>query len=126
MNKNITITSLLGMLAVVLGAFGAHALKEKLSVGALSSFETAVRYQMYHVIVLLFVNMYQEFSTKQKNRISYFFFAGILCFSGSIYAIQLLKVSAKSIWFVTPLGGFLLIIGWSMMAFSYKKVINKK
>ena len=126
MNKNITITSLLGMLAVILGAFGAHALKEKLSVDALSSFETAVRYQMYHVIVLLFVNMYQEFSTKQKNRISYFFFAGILCFSGSIYAIQLLKVSAKSIWFVTPLGGFLLIIGWSMMAFSYKKVINKK
>lgn len=126
MNKDITITSLLGMLAVILGAFGAHALKEKLSADALSSFETAVRYQMYHVIVLLFVNMYHRFSTKQKNRISYFFFVGILFFSGSIYAIQLFNVSAKNIWFVTPLGGILLIIGWSMMAFSFKKVINKK
>jgi len=126
MNKNLTIASLLGMLAVVLGAFGAHALRETLSIKALHSFETAVRYQMYHVIVLLIVNMYHRFSTKQKNRISYVFFAGILCFSGSIYAIQLLKVPPKTIWFVTPLGGLFLIIGWFLMAFSVKKVINNK
>jgi len=54
-NKNLAITSVLGLIAVILGAFGAHALKEKLGVDALKSFETAVRYQMYHVIVLLFV-----------------------------------------------------------------------
>lgn len=121
MNKNLTIASVLGLLAVVLGAFGAHVLKEKLSVAGLASFETAVRYQLFHVMVLLMINMFAGFSKQQKNSISYFFFAGILCFSGSIYAIQLLAVPAKSIWFVTPLGGLLLIVGWTQMAFySYK------
>jgi len=121
MNKNLAIASVLGFLAVTFGAFGAHALKESLSVEALNSFETAVRYQMYHVIVLLFVNSYRGFSEKAKNRISYFFFTGILFFSGSIYAIQIVKVPAKSIWFVTPLGGLLLIIGWALMSISFLK-----
>jgi uncharacterized membrane protein YgdD (TMEM256/DUF423 family) len=115
MLKNLIITCLLGMLAIILGAFGAHALKDSLTIDQLASFETAVRYQMYHVIVLLFVNTYDGFSSMQKNRISLFFFVGILFFSGSIYAIQLTKITAKSIWFVTPLGGLLLVIGWGCM-----------
>ncbi|QNM85581.1 DUF423 domain-containing protein [Polaribacter pectinis] len=122
MFKNIIFTCFLGMLAIILGAFGAHALKETLTADQLLSFETAVRYQMYHVIVLLIVNMYEGFSSKQKNTISYLFFIGILLFSGSIYLIQLTSVSAKSIWFVTPLGGLFLIIGWvSMIAIFIKK-----
>ncbi len=121
MNKNLTITSVLGILTIVLGAFGAHALSEILTADGMSSFETAVRYQMYHIIVLLFVNTYQGFTAKQKNRISWLFFIGILFFSGSIYAIQLLDVSAKSIWFITPLGGFLLMLGWLLMAISFAK-----
>lgn len=112
MNKNITIIALLGAIAIILGAFGAHALKEVLTADAFKSFETGVRYQMYHVILLFFVNTYQGLSEKQKNTISYLFFIGILCFSGSIYIIQLTPISAKSIWFVTPLGGLLLIAGW--------------
>lgn len=120
MNKNLKITAALGAFTVILGAFGAHSLKDILEVEALKSFETAVRYQMYHVIVLLFVNMYQLFSEKQKNRISYLFFAGILFFSGSIYAISF-GVPAKSIWFVTPLGGLLLISGWISMLISFIK-----
>jgi uncharacterized membrane protein YgdD (TMEM256/DUF423 family) len=103
------------MLAIILGAFGAHALKDVLTMDQLLSFETAVRYQMYHVIVLLFVNTYNGFSSLQKNRISCFFFFGILLFSGSIYAIQLTKITAKSIWFITPLGGVLLVTGWGCM-----------
>ena len=67
MFKNLIITCFLGMLAVILGAFGAHVLKETLTPSQLLSFETAVRYQMYHVIVLLFVNIYDGFSSKQKK-----------------------------------------------------------
>lgn len=126
MFKNIIIASFLGLGAIVLGAFGAHALKEILSIEELSSFETGVRYQMYHAIVLLFVNSYDEFTTSQKNRITYLFIIGILLFSGSIYLIHLTSISAKSIWFVTPLGGLFLIIGWVfMMISSIKRYKNK-
>ena len=122
MFKNLIITCFLGVLAVCLGAFGAHALKEVLTSDQLLSFETAVRYQMYHAIVLLFVNTFDGFSEKQKNTISYIFFLGILFFSGSIYLIQLTSISAKSIWFVTPLGGLFFITGWiSMIVIFVKK-----
>ena len=127
MFKNLIITCVLGMLTIVLGAFGAHALKEVLTASELLSFETAVRYQMYHVIVLLFINIYDGFTTSQKNKISYLFFLGILLFSGSIYAIHLTPISAKSIWFVTPLGGLTLIIGWFLMIVIFlKKCRNSK
>jgi uncharacterized membrane protein YgdD (TMEM256/DUF423 family) len=115
MFKNLIITCFLGLLAIVLGAFGTHALKEILTTEQLFSFQTAIRYQMYHVIVLLFVNIYDGFSIKQKNTISYLFFLGIFLFSGSIYSIQLTPITAISIWFVTPLGGLFLIMGWILM-----------
>ena len=121
MYKNLTTAAVLGMIAVILGAFGAHALKSKLTPEALESFETAVRYQFFHVLLLLFVNMYKEFTNKEKNRISYFIIAGILLFSGSIYLIYLLKIPAKSIWFITPLGGVLLIVGWALLAYNFVK-----
>ena len=125
MYKNLTTAAVLGMIAVILGAFGAHALKSKLTPEALESFETAVRYQFFHVLLLLFVNMYTEFTNKEKNRISYFLIAGILLFSGSIYLIYLLSVPAKSIWFVTPLGGVLLIVGWGLLAYNFFKRVVK-
>jgi uncharacterized membrane protein YgdD (TMEM256/DUF423 family) len=125
MHKNLTITALLGLVAILLGAFGAHGLKETLTVEGLKSFETAVTYQMYHVIVLLFVNTYNGFSVKEKNRISYLLFIGILFFSGSIYLIQLTDVSAKSIWFITPLGGVLFVIAWLFMALNFMKLNSK-
>ncbi|OGS74179.1 MAG: hypothetical protein A3F91_03750 [Flavobacteria bacterium RIFCSPLOWO2_12_FULL_35_11] len=118
MKINLGIATLIGALTIVLGAFGAHALQETLTADGLKSFETAVRYQMYHVIVLLFVNSYAEFTLKTKNTVSYLFFAGILFFSGSIYAITL-GVNPKSIWFITPLGGLFFILGWLKMGISY-------
>lgn len=121
MHKNLTITSVLGVLTIVLGAFGAHALKEILTIDQINSFETAVRYQMYHVIVLLFVNTYAGFTNRKRKQISWLFFAGILLFSGSIYAIQLTSITAKSIWFVPPLGGLLFVSGWILMAVSFLK-----
>lgn len=120
MNKNLIITSLLGAITIILGAFGAHALQEILNTSELKSFETAVRYQMYHVIVLLFLNTQSKFSEKVKNIISLIFFIGILLFSGSIYAITF-GISAKSIWFVTPVGGLFLILGWIWLAISHFK-----
>jgi uncharacterized membrane protein YgdD (TMEM256/DUF423 family) len=125
MFKNLIITGFLGMFAIILGAFGAHALKEVLTSDQLLSFETAVRYQMYHVLVLLFVNTYEGFTKKQKNRISYLFVLGILFFSGSIYAIQLTSITAKSIWFITPLGGLFFIIGWLSMIMIFVKKIRE-
>ena len=124
--KILLVATFLGLTAIVLGAFGAHALKKVLSVEQLQSFEVGVRYQMYHAIVLLFVNIFEGFSAKQKNVISIMFFMGVLFFSGSIYLIQLTSITAKSIWFVTPLGGFFFIIGWvSMMVIFIKKYFNK-
>ncbi|MFT5214502.1 MAG: uncharacterized membrane protein YgdD (TMEM256/DUF423 family) [Patiriisocius sp.] len=126
MFKNFVITCFLGMLGIILGAFGAHALKEMLTSEELVSFNTAVRYQMYHVIVLLFVNGYDAFSIKQKNTISWLFFSGIFFFSGSIYTIQLTAVTAKSIWFITPLGGLFFILGWVFMFVTFFKKLQNK
>jgi len=121
MKRNLAIVAFLGMLTIVLGAFGAHALKEQLTVSQLQSFETATRYQMYHVIVLLFVNTYAGFSSKVKNSLTMIFLLGILLFSGSIYAITVASIPAKKIWFVTPLGGLLFIVGWGMLFFQFLK-----
>ena len=120
-NKNLTLASILGMLAIIFGAFGAHALKEKLGVDDLKTFETGVRYQIIHVIVLLLVNMYTDFSQKAKNTISLFFFIGIFFFSGSLYAITALQIDPKNIWFVTPLGGLFFILGWVKLSISFFK-----
>ena len=115
------ITALLGALTIVLGAFGAHALKDVLTDPLLKSLETAVRYQMYHVLVLLFVNTTDIITESFKNKISYALLAGILLFSGSIYAITLAQVPAKTIWFMTPLGGLCFIIGWILLLYSFVK-----
>jgi uncharacterized membrane protein YgdD (TMEM256/DUF423 family) len=119
MKKNLIISSILGIIAIILGAFGAHVLKGKLSIEDFQSFETGVRYLMYHVIILLIVNTFSKFSNKTKNQISILFFAGILLFSGSIFSITIGGIDPKSIWFITPLGGFLFIIGWILMLIKF-------
>ena len=121
MKYMLSLLAFLGLLAVVLGAFGAHSLKEKLDPEAIKSFETGVRYMMYHVIVLLFVNTYSGISDKNKKIISYLFLTGILLFSGSIFAITAGGISAKSIWFITPLGGLFFIFGWLKLALAFFK-----
>ncbi len=116
-NRNLILTSILGALTVILGAFGSHVLKEKLGVDGLETFETAVKYQMYHVIGLLVVNSMIPLSIKSKNNISLFFFLGILFFSGSLYLITIFGVNPKNIWFITPLGGLLFILGWLRLVY---------
>ncbi len=127
MNKNLAITCIFGLIAIILGAFTTHGLQDVLTTREMSSLETGIRYQIYHVIVLLFVNTYSSFSNKFKNYVSYVFFFGIVLFSGSIYAIYIFNYPVKSIWFVTPTGGLLFMIGWLFMIhFFLLKVINKK
>lgn len=121
MKFNLSLAAIIGFLAVILGAFGAHALKEILEPDALTSFETGVRYMIYHAIVLLFVNTYNGFLEKTKNRISTLFFIGIILFSGSIFAITVADVSAKQIWFLTPLGGFAFLLGWLYLIYAFMK-----
>jgi uncharacterized membrane protein YgdD (TMEM256/DUF423 family) len=112
-------TALLGMLTVVIGAFGAHSLKEKLSPEVLQSFETGVRYMMYHVLAILLITNSRMLSDKSKLIISSLFIIGILFFSGSIFAISLDIVQAKQIWFITPVGGLFFILGWLISAYSF-------
>ena len=104
MNKNLAITCIFGLTAIILGAFTAHGLQDVLTSKEMSSLETGIRYQIYHVIVLLFVNTYAPFSNKLKNYVSYVFFFGIVLFSGSIYAIHIFNYPAKNIWFDTIRG----------------------
>lgn len=126
MYKNLTIISVLGGLAVILGAFGAHTLKAKLSVEAMQSFETAVRYQLFHVLVLLFVNIFTGFTPKERKNLTVLFVVGVLLFSGSIYTIYIVGVPAKYIWFITPLGGLTLVFGWVYMVVRFLKKSYQK
>jgi len=109
--------SILGGLAVVLGAFGAHALKEVLTPEQLISFETGVRYQMYHslVLILLFI-ISLKVNHVFFNRAAQFIFWGVLLFSGSIYLLTIKNILGieflKYVAPITPIGGGLIIVGW--------------
>ena len=127
MNKNLLITCIFGLIAIILGAFTTHGLQDVLTSKEMSSLETGIRYQIYHVLVLLVVNTSSYFSTRLKNYVSYVFFLGIILFSGSIYAIYIFNYPASNIWFVTPTGGLLFMIGWILMIYFFLlKVFNKK
>ena len=103
------------MIAIVLGAFGAHSLKKVLSIEQLNTFETGVKYQMYHALFLLFVGTTSALSDKAKKAILSLVIVGVLFFSGSIYLLatnDLTSFDFKVIGFVTPIGGLLLISSW--------------
>lgn len=113
--------SILGGLAVVFGAFGAHALKKILSEEQLKSFETGVKYQMYHALVLLIIGLNFNLETASEKYMVYSFMAGIILFSFSIYGLVISSAKNKKLIFlgpITPLGGLLLIIGWSLLGYA--------
>ena len=112
----ITLASLSGMLAVVFGAFGAHALKGKLDDQALKVFETAVQYHFYHTFALLVVGVIalnQPQSVLLKSS-GWLFVVGVLVFSGSLYLLSLTGV--RWLGAITPLGGLALLAGWACLA----------
>lgn len=125
-NKTILITgAVMALLAVLLGAFGAHGLKKLVDAEGIDSFTTGVRYQMYHAIICIILGNMSILQEAVRRRIFYFFIGGITLFSGSIYLLvidDVLGVSLSSIGFITPLGGFLLIIGWVLFVISLVKI----
>ena len=129
MNKKILITaSIFGLLAVIIGAFGAHALKKIITIEAQQTFETGVRYQMYHAILLLFVGGTTYIQQKTKKVIYYLIVLGIILFSGSIYGLAtnlLTTFDFKTIGFITPLGGLLLILAWGFLIVNFLKMESK-
>lgn len=113
--KIIATGAFLGLLAIILGAFGAHALKKILDVSELSTFETGVKYQMYHALFLLFIGSSNDVSNKAKKVIYYATIFGVLLFSGSLYFLainRLLPFDFRPFGFITPIGGLLFIAGW--------------
>jgi uncharacterized membrane protein YgdD (TMEM256/DUF423 family) len=117
MNKRIIITAaFFGALAVILGAFGAHALKRILSVQSLDVWQTAVQYHFYHTFGLLFLSTFARYKNALINFASYCFTGGILLFSGSLYILSLKDymgwTGASFLGPVTPVGGLLFIMGW--------------
>lgn len=123
MNQTALISgAVLGILSIVFGAFGAHALKKVLTEERLSSFEVGVRYQMYAAITLLIIGFHLDFSSSIENWTYYGLFWGCILFSGSIYILSfkdLLKFNMKFIGPITPLGGLLMIVGWLMLLISF-------
>ena len=122
--KIISTGAILGTLAIILGAFAAHKLKEVLTVEALNTFETGVKYQMYHAVFLLFVGGSNLITDKVKKTIFYLVLTGVLFFSGSVYLLatrELSGIDFKMIGIVTPIGGLLLILAWLVLMLNVLK-----
>lgn len=125
MNKTILISAVvLGVTSVILGAFAAHGLKKLVTPDAITSFETGVKYQMYHALFLLFVGTSTYISSGYKNVIFYLVLVGVIFFSGSIYLLATNVLTAfdfKKIAFITPVGGLLLIVSWLVLLVNFIK-----
>ena len=127
MNKFFLITAaLLGALSVILGAFGAHALKNRVPADALEIFETSIRYQFYHVFALLITGIIAQYTPGSfiiwSGRL---FIAGIILFCGSLYLLTYFKAAGNQqmnwLGAVTPFGGLCFIAGWILLALSLLK-----
>lgn len=101
--------ALLGLLSVVLGAFGAHALEARLTAnGRVDTYELAVRYMFFHALAFLAVRDLNPTG-------GYFWLAGVVLFCGSLFALALTNSKAPYIVFATPLGGLMFIVGWVLL-----------
>jgi uncharacterized membrane protein YgdD (TMEM256/DUF423 family) len=122
MNKFFLLSgSVLGLLGVAIGAFGAHALKAMLeSAGRADTFETGVRYMFYHAIALVLVGILsKEFPGNTINWSGNAFLLGTLIFSGSLFLICFTGINVFGA--VAPIGGTLLVIGWALLFWSVLK-----
>jgi uncharacterized membrane protein YgdD (TMEM256/DUF423 family) len=126
MNKKLLITgSVLGIISIVLGAFASHGLEKLVTKDAIETFQVGVRYQMYHALLLLFVGNSSKISSKSKYWIFILILIGVILFSGSIYGLstnELTGFDFKSIGFITPIGGLLLICSWLIMLLGFLKL----
>lgn len=125
MNKNVLVLgAVLGGLSVVFGAFGAHGLKDLISEDSIRVFETGLRYQMYHALLLLCIGGTKILNEKTKQLLFYLVLIGVILFSGSIYGLStnsLTQFDFKSIGFITPIGGLFLISAWVLLLIKFLK-----
>jgi len=128
MNKTIFLCGIVfGTLAIILGAFGAHALEEKLSIDAQHSFETAVRYQMYHALFLLVLARLDTLPGISVKTVFRLIVVGVIAFSFSIYILstgELTGLEMNYLGLMTPFGGILLISGWILLGYRVYKYLN--
>lgn len=126
-NNATTFGAVFGLLAVILGAMGAHALKSELSIDQLESFQTGVRYQIYHAIMLFIIANRNNANSKLLNTVSTLFIIGIILFSFSIYLLSTRSITGieglSVLGPITPIGGLFLISGWIVLLFG---AIRKK
>lgn len=123
MNKKTLIAgSVFGLISIVLGAFASHSLEKIIAMEAIETFQVGVRYQMYHALLLLFVGSTTKIRPKSKRWIFWLAVVGVVLFSGSIYFLatnELTGFDFKTIGFVTPIGGLLLIVSWLIMLLDF-------
>jgi uncharacterized membrane protein YgdD (TMEM256/DUF423 family) len=115
----VSVAAIFGGISVAAGAFGAHALREKISERSLEIFDTGARYQMYHALALLLVAILMSRTASPPITLlvsGWLFIIGVAIFSGSLYAISLTGI--KSLGAIAPLGGISLMIGWLALALS--------
>jgi len=120
MNKSFWIKTIAisGLISVALGAFAAHVLDSTLTEGRMSTFQTAVQYQIFHTLALLGIVSIDSSLIAQRlaHKAAYFFLAGIILFSGSLYLLVATDISLFAM--VTPIGGVSFMIGWAMLLLS--------
>lgn len=131
MEKRILVTAAtLGMLGVVLGAFAAHGLEKILDPVQIESFQTGVRYQFYHVFLLLFLVNSKQITAKVKNTVYKFVLVGVILFSGSIYILNLdaflFGFNIPLLPVLTPVGGLMLILSWVVIIVNAIKIKGLK
>lgn len=128
MTRNlVALAAFFGFVAIVLGAFGAHAFKNVLTTEQLVSFETGVRYQMYHALFLLLISQINVLTEKNKRTIGILTTIGVFLFSGSIFLLATQSLSGINFKFlgpITPVGGLFLILSWILTAFYAMKQKN--
>ena len=107
-----------GFLAILFGAFGAHLLKKKLTKEQLQSFETGVKYQMYHALILLIIGF--QIDVISLKFAIYGFILGTILFSFSIYGLVISSTIHKKLSFlgpITPIGGLILLASWAILTY---------
>lgn len=122
--KFLVVAALLAALAVAFGAFGAHGLKKIVEAESVQTFQTGVQYQMYHALALLLTGiLVEKFPSKMLIYAGWFFIAGIILFSGSLYLLTLFKatdtVGLNKLGLITPFGGLSFILGWVCLFISF-------
>lgn len=127
-NRAIQCGLIFGILGIILGAFGAHSLKDAISADSLNSFQTGIRYQMYHAFLLILIGFFRN-----RFKEGYFRLATLACiigtifFSGSIYFLTTREITQFSVSFlgpITPVGGLLLITSWILLLLGLKRAIG--